>query len=233
MGKESKGAAEQLIPEKLRSRREVTYVRVEDVKPNLWNPNRQADHEFELLCRSIDQDGFTAPVIMWKEGMMIVDGEHRWRAARALKIPVIPVYLESMTEAEARVATLTYNRAVGREDAGLAADVLRGIRDKGGLEGAQADLMLDDVEVQRLLQDMPTTELPDLSGDALREQEAQLAAAKAGEERDMAARDAEAFRLVCVFSGDEADCVRLALGTGGQAEGVLRLCREAEERAAR
>ena len=30
----------------------VEYVNVNDIYPNEWNPNRQSDHDFELLLKS-------------------------------------------------------------------------------------------------------------------------------------------------------------------------------------
>ena len=84
----------------------VTYVPVGDIKPNLWNPNRQSDHDFELLCRSMEEDGFTQTIVAIKVtaehkkdaafatfaggDAVIVDGEHRWRAAMKLGFTEIP-----------------------------------------------------------------------------------------------------------------------------------------------
>lgn len=59
---------------------EISYVPVTQVGPNLYNPNRQTDHDFELLLRSMEDDGFTQPVIVREKDNMIVDGEHRWMA---------------------------------------------------------------------------------------------------------------------------------------------------------
>ena len=65
---------------------EVAYVPIGSIKPNKYNPNRQSAHDFELLCSSISEDGFTQPVVCQKETREIVDGEHRWRACAALGI---------------------------------------------------------------------------------------------------------------------------------------------------
>ena len=60
---------------------EVSYVAHTDVKPNAYNPNRQSEHDFELLLRSMEDNGFTMPILVNKKTMEIIDGEHRWRAA--------------------------------------------------------------------------------------------------------------------------------------------------------
>ncbi len=49
--------------------------------PNDYNPNWQDHHEFELLLRSMKDDGFTTPIIVQEQSREIIDGEHRWTAA--------------------------------------------------------------------------------------------------------------------------------------------------------
>lgn len=62
----------------------VEEVRASTLKPNAYNPNWQDHHEFELLLRSMKDDGFTTPIIVQKDTMEIVDGEHRWTCAIVL-----------------------------------------------------------------------------------------------------------------------------------------------------
>lgn len=136
----------------------VEYVAVGDLKPNDYNPNRQSDHDFELLLRSMREDGFTQPVVALKATKVIVDGEHRWRAGQALGYSEIPVVFVDMTPEQARIATLRHNRARGSEDVELAAAVLRDLAQLGALDWAQESLMLDDTELERLLEDIPAPE---------------------------------------------------------------------------
>lgn len=136
----------------------VTYVSVNDVHPNEWNPNRQSDHDFELLLKSMSEDGFTQPVvcIQAEDGRIkIVDGEHRWRAAHTLGFDEIPVVITPMTEEQAKIATLRHNRARGSEDIELTAELLRDLEKVGALDWAQDSLMLDDTELNKLLEDIP------------------------------------------------------------------------------
>jgi hypothetical protein len=58
----------------------VEYVPINSLKPNGYNPNKQSDYDFELLCRSIIEDGYTQPIIIQEQTDTIVDGEHRWTA---------------------------------------------------------------------------------------------------------------------------------------------------------
>jgi ParB/RepB/Spo0J family partition protein len=132
----------------------VQYVEPSDITPNDYNPNRQSEHDFELLVRSMSEDGFTQPIIVHKQTNQIVDGEHRWRAAQKLGYDEIPVVYVEMTPEQMRVSTLRHNRARGSEDIELAAQVLRDLQKLGALDHAQDSLMLDDVELNRLLNEI-------------------------------------------------------------------------------
>lgn len=230
----------------------VEYLPTDSVKPNQYNPNRQSPHDFELLCKSIAEDGFTQPIVVQKNTREIVDGEHRWRACKALGYTEVPCVLTEMSPEQMRIATLRHNRARGSEDANMAADVMRELRDMGALEHAQDSLQLDDVEVQRLLEEMPEAEAPqieanvpdsmlgpkgqglsaldqgsmtDQTADRLRAKEKLLATAKNEEERTMLAKDMAVYRLVLFFTGDEAKLVKAAFDPN-PAQKVLDACRE-------
>lgn len=263
------------------TRLRVEYVSVDTLDPNDYNPNRQSEHDFELLLRSIVEDGFTQPIVAVRPRvdpndpaspfldngrLTIVDGEHRWRAARLLstegppwgggpipELAEIPVAVTDMTVAQAKIATLRHNRARGSEDMELAAEVLRDLEALGALDWAADSLMLDDVELQNILNDIPAPEA--LAGDSYEEaweptvhthehqgetrevsmsakaadqrraMEKKLSEAKTREERETIQRESDTFRVVAIFSGDEATLVKSVLGEQ-TAEGILRLCRE-------
>jgi ParB/RepB/Spo0J family partition protein len=145
-------------------RLEVKYVPAQLIAPNSYNPNRQSDNEFALLIKSITEDGFTQPIVVVRtadrsdEHYTIVDGEHRFRAAVQLGYAEIPVAIAPMTLEQARIATLRHNRARGSEDIELATQVLRDLQQLGALDWAQDSLGLSDVEVNRLLDDIPAPE---------------------------------------------------------------------------
>jgi ParB-like chromosome segregation protein Spo0J len=148
----------------------IEYVNVNNIHPNEWNPNRQSEHDFELLLKSMREDGFTQPVIAIRtenDVIKIVDGEHRWRAAHTLGFEEIPVVIAPMTEEQAKIATLRHNRARGTEDVDLTADLLRDLEKLGALDWAQDSLMMDDSEIQKMLDDIPAPEA--LAGDEFSE----------------------------------------------------------------
>lgn len=160
----------------------IEYVTPDSIKPNPWNPNRQSEHDFELLCRSMEDDGFTQPVVCARlteadfEDMideetgdpipskikecgylevgdiLIVDGEHRWRAGTKLDFSEIPITVTPMRAAQAMIATLRHNRARGSEDIGLAGEVLRDLQALGATDLALDSLMMDEDEFNRLMQ---------------------------------------------------------------------------------
>lgn len=139
-------------------RLKVEYVPIDSIKPNKYNPNRQSEHDFNLLLKSMTEDGFTQPIVCQQDSREIVDGEHRWRAAGKLGYTEIPVVFVNMTEAQRRIATLRHNRARGSEDVDLSAEVLRDLQKLGALDWAQDSLQLDDAEMNALLEDTTAPE---------------------------------------------------------------------------
>ncbi len=145
---------------------EIVYAQLTEIKPNEYNPNRQSDADFDLLLRSITEDGFTQPIVAVRNDgddagqypYTIVDGEHRWRAASQLGMAEVPLAVVPMTLEQARIATLRHNRARGSEDIELATEVLRDLEKLGALDWAQDSLALSDDELNRLLEDIPTPE---------------------------------------------------------------------------
>ncbi len=137
---------------------QIEYLPIDMVKPNSYNPNVQDEHEFELLCQSIQEDGFTQPVIISTDNI-IVDGEHRWRAGKALGYSEIPIVKVPMTAEQAKIATLRHNRARGSEDMELSALVLRDLQALGALDWAKDSLLLSDAEMEKILVDVDVTDM--------------------------------------------------------------------------
>lgn len=141
----------------------ITYVPIDDLYPNAYNPNRQSDREFELLLKSMEEDGFTTPIVAQAKSKMIVDGEHRWRAAQRLGYKELPVVLVDMSDPQMKIATLRHNRARGSEDIELTIKVLQDLRTLGALDHAVDSLNMTEVELNTLIDDLPGPEL--MAGD--------------------------------------------------------------------
>lgn len=131
----------------------IEWLPLKNLKPNWYNPNRQSDYEFELLCKSMKEDGFTQPIVALKDGT-IVDGEHRWRAAEALGVATIPVVVVEMSKEQMRMSTLRHNRARGSEDMELMGRVMQDLVSLGAKDWAQDSLMLDDAELGQMFDDI-------------------------------------------------------------------------------
>jgi ParB-like chromosome segregation protein Spo0J len=238
----------------------VEYAAIGSFRANPWNPNRQNAHEFKMLKMSIEDAGFTQPIMVvevleqhadeWQPelaqgyrfgDLVIVDGEHRWRAAADLGMDTIPYVVMPYGAAQARLSTLQMNRARGSEDLNLAAEVLRDLERLGVLAWAGSRLDMSDDELGRMLSDIePVDVLPGdqhagvdehgevhttpLAARADRDYQAAVAQAKTQEERAAAAAGAHTFRLVLTFDNDEADIVRNGLGADPPAT-VLGWCR--------
>lgn len=95
----------------------VEWVAHHHVTPNDYNPNVQPPAEHDLLAVSILASGWTQPIVVTADGI-IVDGYHRWKAATRPEVAEltdgrIPVVHLDGDPAELRAATVRHNRARG------------------------------------------------------------------------------------------------------------------------
>jgi ParB-like chromosome segregation protein Spo0J len=233
---------------------DVIYLPVNDVKANSYNPNRQSEHDFELLCKSIAEDGFTQPIVVMRSTKEIVDGEHRWRACKHLGFAEVPVVLVDMTPEQMRISTLRHNRARGSEDVNLAADVIRELAAAGATDYAMESLSLDELDMKRMLE-VTTSEAADViadvppemmgprghglsaqdgqtnidtTADTLRAREQMVVQAKAAEEKAMTTADSRTYSLVMHFTGEESDIIRKVLHPA-TAQNILKICQEEKD----
>lgn len=87
----------------------IEYANIEDIKPYENNPrdNRRA---IELVANSIDSYGFLQPIVINKDGVVIV-GHTRLEAAKALGLKQVPVVVaDKLTEEEANAYRIVDNR---------------------------------------------------------------------------------------------------------------------------
>ena len=269
-----KGQAEVEKKNKALGELKIEYLEPSLISPNPWNPNRQSEHDFSLLLKSMSEDGFTQPIVVMQVDqeslekdealrsagyevgqIVIVDGEHRWRAGQELGFEKVPVVQVPMNVAQARIATLRHNRARGSEDIELSAQVLRDLQELGAMDWAQDSLMISDAEVNRLLDDVPAPEAlanPDFGEawtpqkgeqaedanlsdrrasstaaavEARRRAEQQMKEAHSEEERQAIKRDAKVYRFALTFADEEAAIVKAVI-TEAPAPTVLLLCRK-------
>ena len=91
---------------------EIIYEDPKELKPNNYNPNEMDDKQFNSLCHQIQSKGFrdTIHAATINKEKIILNGEHKWKAAIALGIQKVPViYHENLTEDELKSMTVSLN----------------------------------------------------------------------------------------------------------------------------
>lgn len=149
----------------------VLWVRAEEVMANDYNPNVMAPAEKKLLQRSLDEDGFTQPVVVAEEKgkYVVVDGYHRQLLGRdregkgeQLKgwLPVTCIRPERKGQASRIAATIRHNRARGKHQITPMSDIVRDLSRQGWTdERIGSELGMEQDEVLRLKQISGLTEL--------------------------------------------------------------------------
>lgn len=120
---------------------------LDSVKPNGWNFNEFTPFMRESLRQGLQTDGWlvSQALLIWgtdekgRRQNIIIDGEHRWTEARALGFQEGPmVYLERITETEAKALTVKMNHKHGEQDEDRLAAIVRAVQ-----YTVQGDLGLD------------------------------------------------------------------------------------------
>lgn len=101
----------------------VKWVEISKVQANDYNPNSVATVEMGLLYKSIEQDGYTQPIVTIydkdKDKYVIVDGFHRYFVGKTQKDiqernkGMLPVVVIDKDINERMAATVRHNRARG------------------------------------------------------------------------------------------------------------------------
>ena len=82
---------------------------IENVKPYDKNPRRN-DKAVEAVAKSIQEFGFRQPIVVDKDGVIVV-GHTRYKAALLLKLKTVPVHVAAdLTPEQARAYRIADNR---------------------------------------------------------------------------------------------------------------------------
>lgn len=116
------------------SKFESMIVRVDALDANPWNPNKMQSRTFDAEVESIASFGFIDPITVrehpeLKSRYQIIDGEHRWRAAKQLGLIEVPVSVVSVSDVEAKKLTIVLNETRGEADVMDLALLLKEISD--------------------------------------------------------------------------------------------------------
>lgn len=143
----------------------VLWVPAEQVGANDYNPNQVAPPEMRLLELSIEEDGYTQPIVTFRESdnkLTVVDGFHRNHVGKHSKkiacrikgyLPVTLVNHDRTDRGDRMAATIRHNRARGRHQVGGMSDIVVELKRRNWSDSKIAkQLGMEPDEVLRLAQ---------------------------------------------------------------------------------
>lgn len=142
----------------------VKWVKASDVQANDYNPNSVAPPEMELLHVSIQEDGYTQPIVSWKhDGIYeVVDGFHRNRVGRECKditeriygyLPIVTANSGREDRGDRMASTIRHNRARGKHQITAMSDIVIELKKRNWTDKKIATkLGMEQDEVLRLSQ---------------------------------------------------------------------------------
>ena len=95
---------------------EFKMMNPNEIEINDYNPNEMIDSVFNHLKAEIERVGFIDPVAVRRkedEKLVVVDGEHRLKAAKDVGLQQIPVIILDINEDEAKLQTINLNQIKG------------------------------------------------------------------------------------------------------------------------
>lgn len=143
----------------------VMWVKTDAVVANDYNPNKVAPPEMELLKTSIQEDGFTQPIVTFKneaDTFTVIDGFHRNRVGREVEeikakllgyLPVTVIRPDREGRCDRIASTIRHNRARGKHTIAGMTDIVVELRRRNWSNDKIArELGMDADEILRLCQ---------------------------------------------------------------------------------
>jgi len=136
----------------------VQWVPTDIVHANDYNPNSVAPPEMKLLQRSIEANGYTQPIVVWRvdDGFEVIDGFHRHLVGKKLgltHLPVVVVNDDSIDRGDRIAATIRHNRARGKHQVGAMSEIVQELSRRNWSDTKIAkELGMEPDEVLRLKQ---------------------------------------------------------------------------------
>lgn len=143
----------------------VKMIPIEKVVANNYNPNSVAPPEMKLLKHSIEEDGYTQPIVCYydqkNDQYIIVDGFHRYRCAKEyFYLSEVPVVVIDKDIKDRKASTIRHNRARGKHAIEPMTDLVASLISDGWTdEDVAKHLGMDADEVLRLKQNSGLPEL--------------------------------------------------------------------------
>jgi ParB-like chromosome segregation protein Spo0J len=141
----------------------VKAVPIEKIRANTYNPNAVAPPEMKLLYKSILEDGFTQPVVVYyieeEDIYEIVDGFHRYTIMKTHKDiydrenGCLPVVVIDKDISNRMASTIRHNRARGSHSIELMTNIVAELVESGMSDAwIMKNIGMDAEELLRLKQ---------------------------------------------------------------------------------
>lgn len=142
----------------------VQWVKSDLVIANDYNPNSVAPPEMQLLHTSIQEDGYTQPIVVWQhDGIYeVVDGFHRNRVGKEYPdikerihgyLPVVVINGDREDKGDRIASTIRHNRARGKHRVEAMSDIVIELKRRNWSDAKIGrELGMDADEVLRLTQ---------------------------------------------------------------------------------
>lgn len=149
----------------------VVWIKNDKIVANDYNPNIVAPPEMELLKHSIEQDGYTQPIVSWSRDNIyeVVDGFHRHRCGKEYDeikdrvngyLPLVVINSNRQGKGERIASTIRHNRARGKHKVDAMSDIVVELKRRNWSDSKIAkELGMDCDEILRLSQISGLTEL--------------------------------------------------------------------------
>lgn len=123
----------------------VVGIPIDKLKSNNYNPNRVAPPEMKLLEKSILEDGYTQPVVVFHDSSadlyIIVDGFHRYSVfmsnelIRERENNLLPCVVLDKDLGDRMASTIRHNRARGTHNIDLMSNIVTEMVEMGKSDG--------------------------------------------------------------------------------------------------
>ena len=142
----------------------VKWVPNNKVQANDYNPNKVAPPEMQLLEVSIQNDGYTQPIVTFprEDIIEVVDGFHRSRVGKESLVvnervkgylPVVSIRKENQNKKERIASTIRHNRARGKHQVSAMSEIVMELKNRNWSNSRiSRELGMDEDEILRLCQ---------------------------------------------------------------------------------
>lgn len=138
----------EVISEKaLELSKKYTTLDIKNVQENNWNPNHLEDKLYLRLKASLDNEEWNAkqPIIVREiepSKFEIIDGAHRYKAMKELWFEEIVAVVEELSDADARIKTISMNKLRWEFDPVQLAILVKDLKENYGVDNIQLEEIL-------------------------------------------------------------------------------------------